>query len=300
MELKSAVPLLKAGVSNLPEEYATALTQLHQELLLAGYSPRTLKMYELYVRRFLEEINPKKPLKTCDRADIVDFLAKIKERGQGSSAGIALAHASMKFFFHQYLKRKIVEDIRVTKKAKKLPVVLTRNEVKLLIKNVKPGRDRLLVELLYSSGLRVSEAVKLKVENLQWEDCLARVQGGKGNKDRLVILSSEWLKEVKKYLHKKRVPSSFVFSKRNGKPIASDTVQRVIRNGIVKAQVDKHVTPHTLRHSFATHLLEDGENIRKIQELLGHSNLSTTQIYTKVSTAELKKVQSPLDRLKIK
>jgi len=143
----------------------------------------------------------------------------------------------------------------------------------------------------------VSECVNLKVNDINLKEKIGRIVAGKGNKDRVIILSREWAKYLKKYLDKKKVKSEFVFSKKNGKSLSTDTVQRIIRIAAEKAGIQKHVTPHTLRHSYATHLLEAGENIRKIQELLGHSNLNTTQIYTHVSVEDLKKVESPLDKL---
>ena len=206
-------------------------------------------------------------------------------------------HAALHFFFHKVMNKKIVEEIKIAKKATKLPTVLSKDEVKALIKATSPKRDRLIVEFLYSSGCRVSEAVKLKEENMNFKERIAAIKGGKGNKDRTIILSKEWLKKAKKYLAGKKVKTPYVFSKKNGKSLSTDTIQRIVKNAAKKAGIQKKVTPHSLRHSFATHLLEAGENIRNIQVLLGHSALNTTQIYLKVSTEELKKVQSPLDRL---
>ncbi len=269
--------------------------KLRQELIVSGYSSRTVKMYLCYFNEFDRFL--KKPIEQCERDDIVAFLAEKKEKGNVSNATLALVHAALHFFFHKIMRKKIVEDIKIAKKATKLPTVLGRDEVKKLIKATPPKRDRLIVEFLYSSGCRVSECVKLKTENLDFKEKMASIRGGKGNKDRMIILSKEWLKHIKKYLKRKKIKSVFVFSKKNGTPLSSDTVQRVVKKAAEKAGIQKKVTPHTLRHSYATHLLETGENIRKIQELLGHSDLSTTQIYTRVSTAELKKVKSPLDRL---
>jgi len=266
-----------------------------QELVVSGYSPRTIKMYQCYANEFLGFL--KKPVEETTRDDIVGFLAEKKEKGNVSNATLALAHASLHFFFHNIMHRKIVEDIKIAKKAKKLPTVLTKEEVKALIKATPPKRNRLIVEFLYSSGCRVSECVKLKTENINLKERIASIKGGKGNKDRTVILSNEWGKKVKKYIARKKVKTPYVFSKKNGKPISPDTVQRIVKEAAEKTGIQKRVSPHTLRHSYATHLLEAGENIRKIQELLGHADLSTTQIYTKVSMQELKKVKSPLDCL---
>src|SRR3989338_2003346 len=167
-----------------PALYEDILRRLNEELLIAGYSGKTLKMYGLYTRRFLEETG--KPPEVVDRGDIVAFLARKKQAQNVSNATLALAHSALKFFFHTFLKRKIVEDIKVPKKAKKLPSVLSKNEVRALIKATAPGRNRLIVEFLYSSGVRVSEAAKIKLADLDNREKIARVRGGKGNKDRKI------------------------------------------------------------------------------------------------------------------
>ncbi|MFH1588634.1 MAG: site-specific tyrosine recombinase/integron integrase [Candidatus Diapherotrites archaeon] len=267
------------------------------ELSIAGYSQKTIKMYTLYLQKFLEFC--KKPAEQCERADVVMFLSWEKEQNKVNNSTLALIHSSLKFYYHKLLKKKILEDIKPAKKGKSLPTVLTKEEIIALLKAVKPGRNRLMIKLLYASGLRVGELVKIKIENLNLKERMGKIEGGKGNKDRIIILSENWCKEIKKYIERKKIKTREVFSKKNGTPLSTDTIQRIMRNAAKKAGIQKHVTPHKLRHSYATHLLEAGENIRKIQELLGHSNLSTTQIYTHVSTKELKKVKSPLDNIKI-
>lgn len=281
--------------AQLQESNESLLERFKQELVIAGYSQRTLSMYSSYVSDFLRFA--KKPAFSCRREDVVAFMAKKKQDVNASGSTLALVHASLKYFFHVFLKHKILDDIKRPKKGKKLPVVLTKEEIKTLIGVISKKRDRLAVEFMYSAGARVSECVNLKITNLQMEERTATIRGGKGNKDRVIILSNRWIEEIRDYLAKKKVSSEFVFSKKNGKQISVDTIQRVLRKARVKAGINKHITPHSLRHSFATHLLEAGESIRKIQELLGHADLSTTQIYTKVSTDELKKVASPLDSL---
>lgn len=273
----------------------TILPSFKQELIVGGYSPRTIRMYIFYLKEFLLFV--KKPPKEIERGDIVSFLAEKKEANNASNATLSLIHSALKFYFHGMLGKKILDEIKTPRKAKKLPTVLTKQEVKALILATKPKRNRLIVQFLYSTGARVSECVKLKVVDLNLKEKTANIRGGKGNKDRVIILSREWIKYLKKYLARKKVKSEFVFSKKNGTQLSSDTVQRIVRGAAEKAGMQKTVTPHKLRHSYATHLLEAGENIRKIQELLGHSNLNTTQIYTQVSVTELKKVESPLDRL---
>ena len=283
------------AANELSEEKEGLLKKFRHRLIISGYSPQTQKVYFYYLKIFVTQCN--KPIEGVERDDIIGFLAERKEKENASNATLALMHAALRFFFHEILNKKIVDDIKTPKKAKKLPTVLTRQEVRALINAAKTKRNRLFIQFLYSTGCRVSEAVKLQTVDLNLKERIAMVKGGKGNKDRMIILSKEWIKEVKKYLKRKKVKSQFVFSKKNGKPFSTDTVQRIVNKAAKKAGIEKHVTPHTLRHSYATHLLEAGENIRKIQELLGHSSLNTTQIYTQVSTQELKKVQSPLDKL---
>jgi len=275
-------------------EKSTALKGFEEEMSVAGYSPRTIEMYVCYVEEFLGFFG--KPPRSAKRQDVISFLAK-KKAENAKGATMALAYAALKSFFHSHLKHKIMDDIKRPKKGKKLPVVMTKGEVRAIINAASTKRDKLILELLYSSGLRVSEAVKLKTSELDLSEKTATVRGGKGNKDRLVILSGAWIGEFKEYLSTRKAQCEYVFSKENGTQLSVDMVQWIVRSCRKKAGIKKNVTPHSFRHSFATHLLEAGESIRKIQELLGHSDLSTTQIYTKVSTDELKKVKSPLDSL---
>ncbi len=291
-QIKKEKPAERAPLS--PENSAL-VEKFRQELLIAGYSQRTLTMYMSYVSDFLGFM--KKPAPLAARDDLVAYMAMLKEKRAVSNATLALALAALKFFFHNFLHMKIVDEIKIPKKARKLPVVLTKDEVRALIKAVKAGRNRLIVEFIYSTGARVSEAITIRVNDLDLRESVGVVRGGKGKKDRIIILSKNWISEIKKYLKHKRVYSEFIFSKKNGKPLSSDTIERIVKNAAIKAGLQKDVHVHTLRHSYATHLLESGENIRKIQELLGHASLNTTQLYTRVSTEELKKVKSPLDDL---
>lgn len=271
------------------------IEKARQELLISGYSTKTAQMYLTYIQEFLDK-SKKSPL-DAHRDDVVSYLASKKQEINASNATLALAYSSLKYFFDKIIRKKVMDEIKMPKKAKSLPTVLTRQEVKELILATKPGRDRLIVEFLYSSGARVSELTKLKIEEVNFKERTAKVVGGKGNKDRLIILSEKWVKKAKKTIEKRKIKSMWVFAKKNGKPLSTDTIQRIVSQAAKDAGITKKVTPHKLRHSYATHLLEGGENIRKIQELLGHQSLNTTQIYTHISTEQLKKVISPLDKL---
>lgn len=275
-------------------KFELILTQLKQELIVEGYSAKTIKMYMIYSREMIYFIN--KPLEELVKQDIISYLAHKKEEGC-NNATLSLIHASMQYLFKKNHMKTILEEIKIPKKSKSLPKVLTRDEIKKLFENTHFGRNRLMLQFMYGSGCRVSEVTKIKVEDLNLKERTATIRAGKGNKDRIIILSKEWIHGIKKYLAKKKIQSEFVFSKKNGKPITTDTIQRIVRESAVNAGINKHVTPHCLRHSYATHLLEAGTNIRYIQTLLGHSSLNTTQIYTSVANDQLKKVISPLDKL---
>jgi site-specific recombinase XerD len=280
--------------AELNPNFEKILTQLKQELIVEGYSLKTIKMYTIYTREMIYFIN--KPFEKFVKQDIISYLASKKEKGC-NNATLSLVHAAMQYLFKKNHMVDVLEEIKIPKKAKSLPKVLTRDEIKKLFESTHFGRNRLMLQFMYGSGCRVSEVTKIKVEDLNLKEKTATVREGKGNKDRIIVLSKEWIHGIKKYLAKKRIQSEFVFSKKNGKPITTDTIQRIVRESAVNAGINKHVTPHCLRHSYATHLLEAGTNIRYIQTLLGHSSLNTTQIYTSVANDQLKKVVSPLDKL---
>ncbi|MBI2530583.1 MAG: tyrosine-type recombinase/integrase, partial [Candidatus Diapherotrites archaeon] len=186
----------------LSSENSALVEKFRQELLISGYSSRTLTMYLSYVSDFLGFIKKRAPL--AAREDLVSYMAMLKEKRAVSNATLALALASLKFFFHTFLRMKIVDEIKIPKKARKLPVVLTKDEVKGLIKATKAGRNRLVVEFIYSTGARVSEATNIKVNDLELREGIGVVRGGKGKKDRIIILSKNWISEVKRYLKHKR------------------------------------------------------------------------------------------------
>ncbi len=265
-------------------------------LTVSGYSDKTKSQYLLYLGDFIKFI--KKDLEQITTKDIMSYLAHKKENGI-KNVSLSAIYASLKYYFSAYKKTHLLDEIKTPKKEKYLPNILTKEEIKRLFAIITDKKHKLMVELLYSSGLRVSELCDLKKDSIDSKEATIKIISGKGNKDRIVIVSKKWLVEYYSFSQKyfKKVKSPYVFCKKNGTKYSSDMVQKMIKKYAENAQIKKTVTPHTLRHSFATHLLDAGENIRKIQELLGHANLSTTQIYTKITTEELKKVKSPLDNM---
>ena len=275
------------------------LLKTKNELLVRGYTKRTIDQYIMYIKEFISFLeNNKISIENLKEENVLEFLAH-KKNNNMKNTSLGMVYAALHFLIKDVLHSLEIDNIKIPKKEKYLPVVLTRKEVKLLFNSTKTKRNKLIIELLYSSGLRVSELCNLKLENIDLNEKLINVKSGKGQKDRFVIISDKWLEEYIKFAKRffKKVPRKYVFCKKNGKPLSPDTIQKIVKDASKNAGIKKHITPHTLRHSFATHLLESGENIRKIQTLLGHASLATTQIYTKISTKDIKNTKNPLDNL---
>jgi integrase/recombinase XerD len=286
------------------------LENLETELRLRGFSRKTFDSYIFHNQKFLEflksrpgsgfqtslldGVNERTP-ETASKDDIKAYLAHLLgERGQ-SPASVNLALSALKFFYEGVLKMHIFEGIKPPKQEKKLPTVLTKEEITNMLEVTENPKHKLLIEMIYSSGLRVSEAVTLKIENLELKEGMGTVRGGKGKKDRNIILSKALIEHLDEYLSNRKHDCPFVFNVRD-RPITVRQAQKVVKTAANKAGIKKNVFCHALRASFATHLLESGTDIRIIQELLGHSSISTTERYTKVSRAQLKKIKSPFDK----
>ena len=285
---------------------------LETELKIRGFSERTIQSYKYENQRFLDFVNEKR--KTADHQsrllqevgqrtlqditskDLKAYLAHLVSDKKLKPASLNLALSSLKFFYLNVLKKDIFQGIKRPKPEEKLPSVLTKEEVGAMLKVTENKKHLLLLELLYGSGLRVSEAVSLKVKDINLNEKLNVLLSGKGKKDRMIILSAKFRKRVLSYLKKRKDINPFVFQYRDGH-ITSRQAQRIVKNAARNANIRKSVHCHMLRASFATHLLNSGVDIRDIQVLLGHKRLSTTQIYTHVSSERLGGITSPLDRL---
>ncbi len=208
-------PALAETAMTIFPTHERTLNQFRQELLVTGYSTQTIKMYMLYAQKFLE--HTRKNTESLTKQDVISFLAKAREQNVSNST-LSLMHSSLRYFLQQHLKLSIVDDIKIPKKGKKLPSVLTMNEIKSIFQNTKHGRNRLLLQFIYSTGCRVSEAAKMKTEDVDWENGTAQVKEGKGNKDRMIILSQKWGGEMKKYLNRKKINLFSCFPKRMENP----------------------------------------------------------------------------------
>ena len=270
------------------------LEKLETELKIRGFSSMTVKTYLIHNRKFLEFVK-KEPDMVIEQ-DAKKYLGYLISDRKYSPRSSNLALSALKFFYSQILQNTAFNAVKAPKLQKKIPTVLTKDEVRKLIEASANPKHRLLIEFLYSAGLRVSECVSLKFDDLDLQEKMGKIRHGKGEKERYIILSESLMQHLNEFASKKKDNSEYIFSV-NGRPITARQAQKVVKESAKKAGIKKRVFCHALRSSFATHLLESGTDIRVIQELLGHSNLSTTQIYTKVSTQQLKKVKSPLDTL---
>jgi integrase/recombinase XerD len=270
------------------------LRRMEEELLLSGYAAGSRENYVGYLRRFAEW--SKKPLREADAEEVRDHLLHLvlEQRVSRSARGQALA--AIRFFFEEVLGRPgALAAIPMPPKELRLPVVLSRQEVHRLLSATPHPTHRALLMLLYSAGLRVSEVVRLRPEDLDRDRGLLRVREAKGRKDRYTLLSDRAYRAVRRH-NLVRPESPWLFpGGRPGTHLNVRSVQKVVRAAGHKAGVLKKVTPHVLRHSFATHLLETGTDIRHIQMLLGHASTKTTEIYTHVSRRDLSRIRSPLD-----
>lgn len=269
------------------------LQKLITELKLKGASEHTIKSYVKYNQELLKYLD--KTPETIEKDDIKIYLAHLISDKNQAARSINVARSAILFFYNDVLEKDITK-IKAPKIEQNLPVFLTYSEVQNLLANINNSKSELLVTLLYSSGLRVSEIVTLKHEDLVTAEKYGWVRQGKGKKDRLFKMADIFVDKYNQFFQDKTM-RGFIFTNNQGEPMSTRNVQKIVKHAAEKAGIRKQVTPHKLRHSFATHLLDQGVDIRAIQELLGHSNLQTTQIYTHVSTDQLKNISSPLDKI---
>lgn len=274
----------------------SAFEDLKRELVSRKYSPKTIKAYVRYNEDFLKFVG-KSPDDIID-GDIKDYLFHIVEQKKIATSTLNIAINAIKFYYGTILKRKFLYDIKRPRKDKKLPVVLNREEVSKILSSLSNIKHKAILMLIYLAGLRVGEVVKLKVGDIDRERKLIHIRGTKGRKDRYTLLADVALGTLKDYW-KEYKPQRWLFlGMKPERCISTRTVQAIFKHARLKAGIMKEVSIHSLRHSFATHLLEQGTDLRYIQELLGHKSSKTTEIYTHVSNKDLRKIQSPIDVLK--
>ena len=252
--------------------------EFEKEMKLRGFTRGTIETYLFYNYRFLKFIG--KSPRDVDSADIKQYLVYLIEERYAKPRTVNLAISALKFYYETFSNKRLFSKISKCKEEKLLPRVLSKEEILRMINSTNNEKHKLLIELMYSSGLRVSECVKLKINDVHVERKVGIVRQGKGKKDRLFLLSKKFLIDFNDY--------------DNGH-ITIRNAQRIIKNAAKKAEINKRVHCHMLRASFATHLLEQGVNESYIQKLMGHASKKTLQRYLAVRIDDALKIKSPLD-----
>lgn len=266
-------------------------------------SPRTIKEYEADLNIFLDFFKPyfeqELTLENLEERSIRDFLAYLKMEHHYTAKSLNRKIAALRSYFKYLEDEKIIPrspmgGIKSAKLEKHLPKVLSESEVRdlleapVVLNNNKGIRDKAVLEILYATGIRISELVGLNLESMDMENFTMRVRG-KGSKDRLVLFNESAAKAIKAYLAvRPNTSSNALFLSRAQKRMSRRTIEHIFEEYLKRAGIHKSASPHTLRHSFATHMLEGGSDLMTIKELLGHENLSTTQIYTNISLQHIR------------
>jgi integrase/recombinase XerD len=273
----------------LPEGYMEKLERMR-------YSQNTIKTYSHYMKDFMNHFHDRE-LQTITPGDINRYLLNLIRRRKISASQQNQRINAIKFYYEKVLGRKRqYYQLNRPRKEMKLPKILTVEEVEQVLKHCKNLKHKCILMTLYSGGLRRSELINLKITDIDSRRMLIRITDSKGHKDRHTLLSEKLLKMLRDYFRFYK-PEYWLFEGQGGGQYSATSIENIFRSALKKANINKHATPHTLRHSFATHLLEQGINLRYIQELLGHSSIKTTEIYTHVSSRQLSKIKNPLDNL---
>ncbi|MBI5728885.1 MAG: tyrosine-type recombinase/integrase [Candidatus Magasanikbacteria bacterium] len=280
-------------------EEGNTFVNLTRELRIRNYSQKTAEAYLSYNQDFVRFCHKDpRAVNTEDIRLYLDYLAQHR-----SASTVSVAYNALLFYYKQIWHRSFFINIPHPRKEKHLPVVLSKEEVGRMLAILENPKHKCILSLLYGTGVRVSELTHIKMMDIDLDRMTLRVFQGKGKKDRMTILPLS-LKGILKNQQRLKKPDDFLFTRHRsgagftngrGNRLTEMTIQKIVALAARRAGIAKTVSPHTLRHSFATHLLENGTDIRYIQELLGHAKLQTTQIYTHVAITILKGIKSPLD-----
>ncbi|OBQ51771.1 site-specific integrase [Tamlana sp. s12] len=277
----------------IPQNYRLCPTSYLDKLEIKKYANNTARSYISAFEAFINYYYSKE-IDAINENDVRLYILKLVQEGKSDSS-VNIAINSIKFYYEMVLGMpNRFYQIERPRKEKKLPTVLSKAEVKRIIANTNNIKHKCIVSILYSSGMRRSELINLKLQDIDSSRMVIRVNAGKGKKDRFTILSENLLVDLRQYYIEWR-PKTYLIEGTYGQQYSAQSVAQIVSRAAKKAGIRLKVSPHILRHSFATHLLEDGVDIRQIQVLLGHSSTKTTEIYTHVATTTFKAIKNPLD-----
>jgi len=290
----SARTLIEQAKREVPG-FKAHFAKFEEQVTIGGYSPSTLYNYSRAVAKV--SLMFKKSILDLDPDEVNQFLYSLAKEKTASSSYFKHAVYGLRFFFRLYHLEDRVLKLPTISNNRKLPTVFSRQELKRLFKTPQRLKQRVILSLIYSAGLRVSEVCALKITDIDSDRMQIKIRWSKGNKDRYVILSDKILIGLRKYV-KSNKPRVYLFNgKEKGKPLGHSAVQQTFRLAMKKANINKEASVHTLRHTYATHLLEEGVDIVTIKELLGHATIETTMMYLHVAKVNRTNAHSPFDAL---
>jgi site-specific recombinase XerD len=252
------------------------LQKIKDELRLRNYSKGTVESYLFCLGEYFKYI---KIIRREPEIETIKRYLLGKQASGLSSQTINLHLQAIKYFYREIFKSKTEIDIKFAKTASKLPIVLSKKEIEKIIGSIYNQKHRLIISLSYAAGFRIREAINLKIKDLDLEELTIHIKGAKGNKDRITIFPEKLKNDIQKMVTLRDL-NDYVFPSNRGGKLTERSAQKIFEHALEKSGVQKEATFHSLRHSFATHLLENGVDVRYVQELLGHANIRTTQIYT--------------------
>lgn len=270
------------------------INEFKEKLILQRYASNSISTYVMCINKFLTYYESKN-IRTLNTNDIKVYLThllkieKISDSYQKQMLG-----AISKFYDLIFNVKLDLKSLYPKRKKNTLPKYISKPQVKKMIDETRNLKHRCIIMLLYSAGLRVSELINLKTIDIDSDSLLINISNSKGRKDRKVMLSEKVLTELRMY-YKEFKPKVYLFEGQNKDHYSAKSIQNVVKEAAIRANINRRVTPHMLRHSFAIHLLENGTDIRYIQELLGHNSIQTTELYTYITDISKSKIKSPLD-----
>lgn len=266
---------------------------VRRECLRRGYSERTIETYQDCIKRFIEFSGKK--IDKISKEDALNFLYDLKENGKSGNT-LHVYHMAIRFLMEDILRKNIRLNIKYSKRPEKLPLVLFKEECKQLFSAISNSKHKLMIQLLYGAGLRASELINLKIKELDLDKNYGFVRNGKGNKDRIFIIPESLKSRIINLIADEKLNSeNYLFTSNRNSNYNIRSLQEIIKKSCKKAGIKKKVHPHTLRHSFATHLIEQGNSISEVQALLGHKSPETTMVYLHTGNHNMLKIKSPID-----
>ncbi len=274
------------------------IEKYRKQIEIENYSAQTVKNYLSALKLFLDYVKNLNIKEVTDK-EIQNYLYYCKSEKKYSYSSMKQVIAAISYLYKKVFLKPIPEALNVKfRKPTTLPTVLSAKEISKLLSVTKNLKHKTILLLIYSAGLRLGELLNLRIADIDSAAMKIHIKQGKGKKDRYIMLSENVLKILREY-YKIYKPKEFIIEGQNGGKYSPKSVQSVFKRALKKTGIKKKATVYTLRHSFATHLLDEGTDIRYIQELLGHKRLETTQIYTHVSSHSINKIKSPADKLEI-